>query len=184
MKTPSATPLALPEPPARWAWHYRALLTLRDRLLEERSGRIADATTAVEQHSMDIADSATDEFDHDLALGLLSREQDALYEIESAIHRILDGTYGICEDTGFAICGARLRAMPWARRTREAEERAEMEGADEAAHLGRIASLQGTAPGGLARAEEPESEELLGRELARHKREEDVRSIIEGTGQV
>jgi hypothetical protein len=36
---------------------------------------------------MDIADSATDEFDHDTALSRLSAEQDALFEIPNALPR-------------------------------------------------------------------------------------------------
>lgn len=180
MIVPFTTPSELP---ARWVWHYHTLQGLLDQLLAQRSDHLSEASEPIEPHSMDLADSATDELDHDLALGLLSREQDALHEVMSAMHRILDGTYGICEDTGRPIPAERLRAMPWARRTREAEELAEQEGINPQARLGRIASLQGTSPGGLSETEEPADQELIGRELARHQREEDVRAIIEGTTQ-
>lgn len=69
----------------------------------------------LERHSMHLADSATDEFDHELALSQLAAEQNALYEIESAIKRITDGTYGVCERSGQRIPGPRLKAIPWTR---------------------------------------------------------------------
>ena len=39
---------------------------------------------------MDMADSATDEFDHNLALSELSAQQNTLYKVDEAIHRILE----------------------------------------------------------------------------------------------
>ena len=64
---------------------------LRDRLIEERSEALSEAAEPVERHSLHQADSATNEFDHELALSQLSAEQDALYEVEAAMRRILDG---------------------------------------------------------------------------------------------
>jgi RNA polymerase-binding transcription factor DksA len=84
---------------------------------------------------MDLADSATDEFDHDMAFSLLAHEQNALYEVNAAIRRIQDGTYGICEETGKAIPDERLQAVPWTRYTREVEERLENERGVQLAHL-------------------------------------------------
>jgi RNA polymerase-binding transcription factor DksA len=104
------------------------LLLLRERLLGERGERLLEASQPIEPHSMDEADSATDEFDHDLALSKLSAEQDALYEVEEAIKRILNGTYGICEETGEMISESRLRAIPWTRFSREVQARLERKG--------------------------------------------------------
>jgi hypothetical protein len=59
-----------PQIPKRWRWHYETLARLRDRLIEERS----EAVEPVEQHSLHQVDSATDEFDHELALSQLSGE--------------------------------------------------------------------------------------------------------------
>jgi RNA polymerase-binding transcription factor DksA len=173
----------LSQPPAHWAWHYHKLQAVLDRLLGQRSEHIDEASTSIEPHSMDLADSASDEMDHDIALGLLSSEQDAIYEVVSAIQRIIDGTYGICEDTGRPIPAERLRAVPWSRRTKEAEERAERAGLNPHAHLGRLSSVQGTKAAGLSEVDEPANEELLGRELARHQREQDLRAIIDGSAQ-
>lgn len=187
MKTTSPPPraarglAALPaEVPRRWAWHYRALQQLRDRLQQSRDEELAEAATPLEAHSMDIADSASDEFDHDLALGLLSHEEDAMREIEAAMHRIREDAYGICEETGTPIAAARLRAVPWTRWCAAVAERLEREGVTSPAHLAKAASLQGPGPGGIAQAEESEAGYLQAEEVARHKRAAAERAIIEG----
>jgi RNA polymerase-binding transcription factor DksA len=74
---------------------------------------------------MHLADSATDEIDHDLAANALNSEQELLYEIEQAIRRILDGTYGKCQVTGKRIPSARLHAVPWTPFRRQVEEELE-----------------------------------------------------------
>ena len=61
------------------------------------------------------ADAATDAFDRDFALSLVSSEQDALYEVEEAIQRIKLGEYGLCEVTGEPIAPERLEAVPFTR---------------------------------------------------------------------
>jgi RNA polymerase-binding transcription factor DksA len=115
--------------PAKWRWHYRVLVSVQSRLLQERGELRQVAAEPLEPHSMDEADSATDEFDHDLALSQLSAGQDALYEVNEALKRILNGSYGVCEATGAPIPAARLKAIPWARFTREVEESLEKKGA-------------------------------------------------------
>lgn len=83
-----------------------------------------------------MADAGTDTFDRDFALGMLSSEQDALYEIDEALNRIRDGTYGKCELTGKPIEPARLDAIPWTRFSAAAEKQLEREGALKRVRLG------------------------------------------------
>lgn len=161
------SPSPAPEPPGirvppKWRGHYRALLLLRDRLLGERGERLLEASQPIEPHSMDEADSATDEFDHDLALSILSAEQDALYEVEEAIKRILNGTYGVCEETGTAISASRLRAIPWTRFSREVQARLEKNAKVDRAHLGAVGSVRGPVTGNLEPIETDEGEEQPG----------------------
>jgi RNA polymerase-binding transcription factor DksA len=73
------------------------------------------------------ADAGSDAYDRDFALNLLSQEQDALYEIEEAIKRVEDGTYGVCEMSGQKIPEARLEAIPFARLTVECQEKLEQQ---------------------------------------------------------
>ncbi len=58
----------------------------------------------------------------DINLASIDRHIEEIREIDAALMRIAEGTYGICEDTGEAIPVERLRANPAARRTREAQE--------------------------------------------------------------
>jgi len=146
-----ATAAAFPRGRVRpkWAWHYRVLLTLRERLLQDRREQLADVAQPLEPHSLNHADSATDEFDHNLALAALSMNQDALREIDAAISRIHSGSYGVCEETGKPIPAARLKAIPWTRYTREVEARHETEGGRRPPHLGALGSVRGTPTGNL-----------------------------------
>ena len=129
---------AEPEIPKPWIWHYETLSSLRDRLIQERRERLTEAAEPVERHSLSQADSATDEFDHALALSRLSVDQDALYEVEAAMKRILDGAYGICEETGKPIPAVRLKALPWTRYRKEAADRLERAGTIFPTRLGRL----------------------------------------------
>jgi len=113
--------------PAQWRWHHRVLLKLQERLLQQQRGLAQAVAQPLEPHSMDEADSATDEFDHNLALTQLSAQHEALYEVKQALERIHRGTYGICEETGKMIPSARLKAVPWTRFTMKVEKRLETE---------------------------------------------------------
>jgi RNA polymerase-binding transcription factor DksA len=55
----------------------------------------------------------------------LALEEGMLVEIDAALERIREGTYGMCELTGKTIPDERLRALPWTRFTREAAEQLE-----------------------------------------------------------
>jgi RNA polymerase-binding transcription factor DksA len=120
----------------KWRAHYRRLLELHDYLLRQRQGKFKDATAEQPSFSMHMADAGTDSYDRDLALGMLSHEQDALYEVEDALNRIRNGTYGTCELTGRKIPAARLEAVPWTRFTAPAEKSLEKTGDVQRAQLG------------------------------------------------
>lgn len=103
--------------PQKWRENYRNLLRLRADL-RQQSGHLTElAREESPASSMHMADAASDSFDRDFALSLLSSEQDALQEIEAAIKRIEQDEYGRCEITGKPIPKARLDAVPWTRYT-------------------------------------------------------------------
>jgi RNA polymerase-binding protein DksA len=62
-----------------------------------------------------MADIGTANYEQEFALGLLDGERKLLREINDALLRIQERTYGICEGTGNEISKARLEANPWAR---------------------------------------------------------------------
>ena len=146
----------------RWHWHYRALVKLRERLLKQRAELAAAILEPVESFSLDMADAATDQFDHDVALGLMAAEQDTLFEIETALNRIRAGTYGLCELTAKPIPAARLRAIPWTRFCQEVEEQLEQQGVCRPPHLGELKSVHGAVLlDRAAETEDIEKEETL-----------------------
>ena len=124
------------EIPAKWRAYYRRLAGLREELVRRQAHLNDDALAEQPTFSSHMADAGTDNFDRDFALGILSTEQDARYEIERAMERIHEGTYGICEVTGKPIEKERLKAVPWTRFTAKAEKELEREGVLKRARLG------------------------------------------------
>ena len=68
-------------------------------------------TTSMPDH---MAELGSDNFDQELTLSLLVSEYDALDQIEAAIERIEDGSYGQCQECGRKIPTPRLEAIPYA----------------------------------------------------------------------
>lgn len=62
-----------------------------------------------------MADIGTDNFEQEFALDLVDGERKLLTEIDDALQRIEEKTYGTCEGTGKQIPKTRLKAKPWAR---------------------------------------------------------------------
>lgn len=124
--------VAHPEPklqiPAKWRTHFNRLVMLRDHLVRVRNENSREAQEYSPNYSLHMADAATDNFDRDFALTMLSSEQNALYEIEQALERLRNGTYGKCELTGKPISADRLNAIPWARFSTDAEKTLEERG--------------------------------------------------------
>lgn len=105
--------------------HYKAVL-IRKRLelvgdvsnmeqeaLRGQSGSLSN----LPQH---IAEQGSDTFDQSLALDLAAADRKLIKEIEDALKRIEDGTFGVCELTGKPIKAERLEELPWARYSIEA----------------------------------------------------------------
>ncbi len=72
-----------------------------------------------------MADIGSDTYDQDFMLGLAETERGRLREIDEALRRIDDRTYGVCQMTGKVIPKARLAAKPWAKYTIEAAREVE-----------------------------------------------------------
>jgi RNA polymerase-binding transcription factor DksA len=100
--------------------------------LEEERGRLANAVDflqaenpgSLEDELGELGSGGTDNhlgdtagatYDRGLDQGLEEGAQQTLKEIEAALLRIDDGTYGTCLVCGNPIGADRLRALPWAR---------------------------------------------------------------------
>jgi RNA polymerase-binding transcription factor DksA len=88
-------------------------------LIRELHGELDDEAESGEEelsnYDQHPADSATDTFEREKDLGILDDLEAELAEIEAAIERIENGTYGVDEVTGAPIDPARLEAVPVAR---------------------------------------------------------------------
>ncbi len=119
--------------PEKHRRYFRLLVELRHHVLtqlgehtEETLLKSAkDDSGDLSGYGQHMADAGTDTFDRDFALSLVSTEQEALSEIEAAIKRIHDGTYGICELSQKPIAKERLLAVPFTRYSAEAQKQVE-----------------------------------------------------------
>lgn len=111
----------------KWAWHYRTLQQLRRRLAGERDEHKQESAviSEIEPSTAGFADTVSDRNERDVLAAALALEEGMLVEIDAALERIREGTYGMCELTGKTIPDERLRALPWTRFTREAAEQLE-----------------------------------------------------------
>jgi RNA polymerase-binding protein DksA len=85
-----------------------------DNLHEENSGSLTDLSgeeTAFDNH---LADTAMETYDRELDYTLEENSEHVLAEIDAALKRIEDGTYGTCSNCGTHISEERLEALPWA----------------------------------------------------------------------
>ena len=116
--------------PEKYRRYYKLLLDLRSHLTagitlhsEETLKRSSKEDSGdLSSYGQHMADAGTDTFDRDFALSLVSNEQEALTEIDAAIKRIKEGTYGICEITAKPIAKERLSAVPFTRYSAEAQK--------------------------------------------------------------
>ena len=74
-----------------------------------------DSTGDLSGYSFHMADVGTDNFDRDVSLAHASTDQRIVYEVDEALKRIDEGTYGICQACNRQIKKDRLKAVPYAR---------------------------------------------------------------------
>jgi len=101
---------------------------LKDVERNDKAIRHADGESesgAGRAHSNHLADQGSDEAEYETKLLLSATQKEFLREIDEALQRVEDGIYGVCEVTGKAIGLARLRALPTARLSVEAQEQLE-----------------------------------------------------------
>lgn len=106
---------------------HRRVTEAIEYLHDENPGSIKDEEsddTASENHP---ADSASVTLDREIDYTLEENSEHVLVEIDGALQRIEDGTFGLCQSCGSPIAPERLEARPWARQCidcRRREERA------------------------------------------------------------
>ena len=81
----------------------------------EIDGEVTSDDAELSDYDQHPADSASDTFEREKDLGILDDLEAELAEVEAAIERIDNGTYGVDQVTGAPIDPARLDAIPTAR---------------------------------------------------------------------
>ena len=132
-RTKTAPAFSDKDVPEKLKRYHKLLIDLRSHLTEDierhseetlkRSAK--DDAGDLSAYGQHMADAGTDTFDRDFALSMVASEQEALSEIDAAIKRIHDGTYGICEITQKPIAKERLLAVPFTRYSAEAQKNIE-----------------------------------------------------------
>jgi len=84
-----------------------------------------EASGDISGYSYHMADVATDNYDREFSLGLASNERKAVYELDDALKKIEEGTFGVCEDCKSLIAKNRLKAVPSARLCVKCQEKKE-----------------------------------------------------------
>ncbi len=98
--------------------HRQEILNLYERDL--RAGQEAG-----DESADDIVDRANSAYSREFLFSLTGGERDLLQEIEGALVKLDQGSYGTCESCGNGIGAARLQALPWARYCIDCQEKVE-----------------------------------------------------------
>jgi RNA polymerase-binding protein DksA len=113
---------------------FRKLLLKRKEEILEGIQHISDDTLKKSQkeasgdisgYTYHMADVATDTYDREFSLGLASNERKIIYELDDALKKIDEGTFGVCEDCKQSISKVRLKAVPFTRLCVKCQEKRE-----------------------------------------------------------
>ena len=102
--------------------HFRELLlderkrvaAALENLHEDHAGTLSDEAGEEAAFDNHLADTATETYDRELDYSLEENSEHVLSDIDAALTRIEDGTYGTCTNCGKQIPAERLEARPYA----------------------------------------------------------------------
>ena len=122
---------AAPRPELKSHLGKKELEHFRNLLIRKRAELVGDVST-MEKEALrgetgslsnvpsHMAEQGSDASEQSLSLDLAAADRKLIREIDDALNRIADGTYGVCELTGKPIKNERLEELPWARHSIEA----------------------------------------------------------------
>ncbi|MDE3045418.1 MAG: TraR/DksA family transcriptional regulator [Verrucomicrobiota bacterium] len=108
--------------------HFKKRLEeLRQQIMHALEGSKKEVTSPDEAkgYSQHSADEGTDDFVKNVSLQVTNKEFTILRQIDRALEKIEDGTYGTCDLSGEEIPLKRLEAIPYATMTVKAQEKFE-----------------------------------------------------------
>ncbi len=100
---------------------------MREELVREIARRSKATAVSGVSDIGDILDSVSEERTRELDMILTDREKQKLKQIDDALERIEENTYGFCEECGVKIPRARLKVVPFAKYCVECKEAIERE---------------------------------------------------------
>jgi RNA polymerase-binding protein DksA len=92
----------------------RRVVNAIDNIHTENPGSLGEETDETTFQDNHLGDIATATFDREMASSLEENSTHVLAEIDGALARIDEGTYGVCVRCGKPIGRERLDALPWA----------------------------------------------------------------------
>ncbi len=103
------------------------LTEMKARLLSEIDSELRAEREGNKDEGMDTYDLASEERDREINFILSDRERVKIKQVDDALARLDDGTYGVCESCGLEIAEERLQAMPFTRLCRDCQQDQERE---------------------------------------------------------
>lgn len=103
------------------------LTEMKAKLLSEIDSELRAEREGNKDEGMDTYDLASEERDREINFILSNRERVKIKQIDDALARLDDGTYGVCESCGLDIAEERLEAMPFTRLCRDCQQDQERE---------------------------------------------------------
>ena len=103
------------------------LLETKSKLLEEMDSEQKAQREGNQDEGRDAYDLASEERDREINFILSDRERAKIKEIDDALARLADASYGICEECGLEIGEERLDALPFTRVCRDCQQDRERE---------------------------------------------------------
>ncbi|MBI3087977.1 MAG: TraR/DksA C4-type zinc finger protein [Candidatus Omnitrophica bacterium] len=82
-------------------------------IAKETSKNPREASGDLSGYTVHMADMSADTYERELSMGLVSSEQEVLYQIDEALKRMDEGTYGACQQCSKPISVSRLKAVPY-----------------------------------------------------------------------
>ena len=110
----------------------KILIELRDEIVnkisQEMGTKVDEDPRMSTLSTMDIGDLSQLDLNEDIDYTLLNMQIERLREVENALDRLEEGTYGVCEDCGASINLERLKVLPFTTCCVQCQERREQMG--------------------------------------------------------
>ena len=119
---PSSTARAARMPKKELEKYRRLLVDKKNNLLSELAKTKNAEEETTEESTQDIADKAVSSYTREFLYSLNDTERSTIQQIDQALARIEDSTYGFCLNCGNARNEKRLTAIPWSRHCVDCQE--------------------------------------------------------------